>query len=399
VIAHIPAQCPVFRARMEAFSAGPIDVAVLGGYNAIMATARLADVMSSAPQPEMADQARAGVAMMNLPTNADPPLAFDYRAVIDPFVSPDAVTELEPRVRRLAGQLADRFIERGSADAVQELAQPLTAMLTMWLTGLPEEKWRRYSDCIHRLLWRDGDLPALAAEIGGVQAELREDIRRLRADPSSTGVIGASRDARVDGRPIEPWEVEGLIWLLLLGGVDTTQALVGGALVFLGRNDGHRRQLIGSPTLLPSAIEEFLRFHAPVLATPRVVAQDIKVEGVSLRKGERALLCWAAANRDPATFERPNEVVFNRPTNRHLTFSVGPHRCLGLHVARMEIRVILEEVLRRCSAFQLVERELVFAPDVGIIYGYKAVPLTFPSGTRESPPDARLERLLLGVLT
>ncbi len=143
--------------------------------------------------------------VMNLPTNANPPLAFEYRNVIDPFVSPRAAAALAPRIRNLVTRLTDRFIERGSVDIVKELAQPLTAMLTMWVTGLPEEKWFRYSDCIHRLLWRDGDRAQLTAEIAGVQREMAEDIARLRADPDSTGVIGASRDAQIEGRSIEPW--------------------------------------------------------------------------------------------------------------------------------------------------------------------------------------------------
>jgi cytochrome P450 len=398
VISHIAERCPVFHAHMEAFSPAPIDVAVVGGYEAIMATGRYADIMSSAASPEMLAAAKAGETIMNLPTNANPPLAFEYRNVIDPFVSPRAAAALEPRIRALVTRLTDRFIERGSVDIVTELAQPLTAMLTMWVTGLPEEKWFRYSDCIHRLLWRDGDRAALAAEIAGVQQEMTADIARLRADPNSTGVIGASREAQIEGRPIEVWEVQGMLWLLLVGGVDTTQALTGSAMVFLGRNPGHRQQIIDKPEIIPDAVEEFLRFNAPVLATPRVLARDVEVEGVQLKQGERALLCWAAANRDPAAFERPNEVIFDRPSNRHLTFSVGPHRCLGSHVARLEIRAMLEEVFRRLPDFRLVEDKLVFAPDVAIIYGYKAVPITFTPGKRELPPEPELERLLTPMM-
>jgi len=398
VISHIPAHCPVFRANMEAFSPGPIDVVVLGGYDAIWRTARDADVMSSKPPPEMVAAAKARLAPMNLPTNADPPLAFEYRRIVEPFVGPHAAAAFEPRVRDLVNRLIDRFIERGCVDIVQELAQPLTAMLTMWVAGLPETKWFFYSDCIHRFLWRDGDVTALFAEMAAVQQELREDIGRLRADPASGGVIGATRTAAIEGRPVEDWEVDGMLWLLLLGGVDTTQALTGSATVFLGRNPEHRQQLLDRPELLPNAIEELLRFHAPVLSTPRTVASDVEVAGVSLKAGERALLCWAAANRDPAVFERPNEVDFERANaHRHLTFSAGPHRCLGLHVARMEIRVMLEEILRRLPDFQLDEEGLAFAPDVAIIYGYKAVPIRFSPGRRERAPDPGLEALLAGT--
>ena len=400
VISHIPVHCPVFRANMEAFSPGPIDVVVLGSYDAILKTARDAEIMTSKPPPEMVEAAKARVMPMNLPTNADPPLAFEYRRIVEPHVGPHAAAALEPRVRNLVNRLIDRFIERGSVDIVRDLAQPLTAMLTMWVAGLPEDKWFRYSDCIHRFLWRDGDTMALFGEMASVQAELRADITRLRADPSSDGVIGATRTAQIEGRPVEEWEIDGMLWLLLLGGVDTTQALTGSAMVFLGRNPNHRQQILDRPEILPNAIEELLRFHAPVLSTPRTVASDVEVEGVALKAGERALLCWAAANRDPAVFERPNEVDFTRSnSSRHLTFSIGPHRCLGLNVARMEIRVMLEEIFRRLPDFQLVEDQLAFAPDVAIIYGYKSVPIRFTPGRRESPVDPALEHLLEPIAT
>lgn len=297
-------------------------------------------------------------------------------------------------MNQLVRKLNDRMIEKGSLDIVQDIAQPLTAILTMWVTGLPEEKWFFYSDLIHRMLWRDGDPMAIQAEMAQYREVLRTDIRRIRADPDATGVLGATREAKIDGRPIEEWEVEGMIMLLLLGGVDTTQALTGSAMVFLGRNPGHRQQIIDNPEILPEAIEEFLRFNAPVLGTPRTFAQDVEVDGMKIKAGEKALVCWAAGNRDPAAFEAPNEVRFDRPTNRHLTFSVGPHRCLGSHVARMEIRVMLEEVFRLYPDFALVEAGLQFAPDVGVIYGYKAVPLTFTPGTRVLPTDFALEALL-----
>jgi len=394
LISYIPEKCPVFKSHMEAFSLGPIDVAVIGGYDAIMASARFAEVMSNLAPPERFEAAKARIEPVDLPTAVDPPLSFEYRRIMEGFVSPKAANDLEPRVRELATKLIDRFIEKGSGDIVKDLAQPVTAMLTMWVSGLPEEKWRLYSDCIHRHLWRDGDLANLNAEIHAMQAELRADITRLRADPAAEGVIGATRGALVEGRPIEEWEVEGMLWLLLLGGVDTTQALIGSAAVFLGRNQGHRQQIIDNPAILPDAIEEFLRFNAPVLGTRRVVARDIELEGVQLKKGEHALLCWAAANRDPKMFERPNEVIFDRAEKRHLTFSVGPHRCMGSHTARMEIRVMLEEILRRLPDYRLVEDKLEFAPDVAIIYGYKAVPVTFPPGPRLCPSDPLFDSLL-----
>lgn len=394
VISRMPTQCPAMMAHMECFSADPIDVAVLSGYEALMATARDYQVLSSAARPEHLAAAKAGAEPLSLPPYSDPPTSLDYRKIINPYVTPGAVAELEPRIRRLVSGLVDRFIERGEADLVRDLAQPVTALVTMWVAGLPEEKWRFYSEPIHRMLWRDGDMAAIQAEKRAALDELSRDIDRTHADRDAQGVIAATREALVDGRAIERWEIEGLVWLLLVGGVDTTQALFGSAGVFLGRHDAHRRQLIEDPALIPDAVEEFLRFHAPVLGTPRRAARDIEVEGVKIAKGTEVLACWAAANRDPAAFDRPNEVIFDRPENRHMTFSVGPHRCMGSNVARLELRAMLEEVLARLPDFELVERDLVFAPDVAVIYGYKNVPVTFTPGPRKGEPDSALEGLM-----
>lgn len=395
LVSHIPGNCPVFVAHMECFSPAAIDVAVIGGYNALMATARDYHILSSAPEPDVLAAAKAQEGSpMSLPPYADPPTSLEYRRIIDPFVAPSAARALEPKIRDLITGLVDCFIESGSADLVTDLAQPLTAILTMWVAGLPEEKWRFYSDPIHRMLWRDGDPAKIQADVMVEVEELRKEIKRIHADPNGSGVIAATRDQMIEGRPIEDWEIEGIIWLLMVGGVDTTQALFGSASVFLGRNPAHRQQLIDNPDIMPNAVEEFLRFHAPVLGTPRRLAADIEVEGVKLKKGTAALACWAAANRDPAVFENPNEVVFDRPENRHLTFSVGPHRCLGSNVARLELQAMMEEVFKRLPDFKLVEDGLVFAPDVAVIYGYKNVPVTFTPGKRVNDDITKYEKLM-----
>ncbi|MET0986441.1 MAG: cytochrome P450 [Steroidobacteraceae bacterium] len=393
IISYLPTNCPVFKATSH-FGLQPEPATMIASYEGIMQTARDYRIMSSAPTEQELALAKARLAPLTLPSFSDPPTQLDYRRIIQPFVSPKAAMAMRAEVHDLVTKLIDRFIERGSMDLVQDIAQPLSAIVTMRVTGLPIEKWHYYSDPVHRLLWRDGDQVALRTELAALLQELRAEISRQRNSPEATGVMATLKDKQVDGRPIEEWEVEGMIWLMILGGVDTTQALLGSAFVHLGRSALHRQQLIDDPAIIPDAIEEYLRFNAPVLFTRRRTMVDTQVEGHQLRAGETTLMCWAAANRDPRAFANPNEVDFNRENKQHLTFSVGPHVCLGAHVARMEMRVVVEEVFKRLPDFKLDEPNLVFAPDVGLIYGYKAVPVSFTPGAKSGSDLTEVNRLV-----
>lgn len=380
IVGYLPTACPVFHTDMTLFRQGldPVKMAFVSGYAEIMDTARDYTIMSSRRAQPTGPDGNPGV----LPSADDPPRSLEYRRFVDPFVAPKAVAAMEPRIRKLISDLTDVFIEKGEGDLVQDLAQPLTATVTMWLTGLPEDKWFFFSDPIHRMLWQDGDPMQLQKDGDAMYAEMTKEILRQKDDPADYGVIAHLWKQEVEGRPIELWEIEAIVRLMLLGGVDTTQALLGSAFVFLGRNPKHLQELYDDPSLLPNAIEEFLRFHAPVLSTPRLAMRDVKLGENTIEKGEVTLMCWAAANRDPAQFDHPNEVDFHRPHNRHMTFSVGPHRCLGSNLARLEIAGTMEEVFRRMPDFKLKEDELVFAPNVQIIYGYKSVPVTFTPGKK-----------------
>ena len=228
---------------------------MIASYQGIQQTARDYKIMSSAPTQQEVELAKARIAPITLPSSSDPPTHLDYRRIIEPFVSPKAVVAMRNEVHDLVTKLIDRRVEKGSMDLVQDIAQPLAAIVTMRVTGLPLDQWHYYSDPVHRLLWRDGDQMALQSEIAALHQELRAEISRQRNSPDPSGLRATLKDKQVDGRPIEEWEVEGMIWLMILGGVDTTQALLGSAFVHLGRSLEHRQQIIANPAIIPAAIE------------------------------------------------------------------------------------------------------------------------------------------------
>lgn len=318
-----------------------------------------------------------------IPIIMDPPRSRAFRKLMDPKFSPKVFAALEADIRRLATERIDGFIERGEGDLVADLAQPLTAIMTLRIGGLPVDEWREYSDPIHRAIWGDGKPLELYQGRMGVTAKVREQVRQQRQNPVPGGLIEYLLNCAIDDRPLEDWEVVAIIDLLLDGGVDTTQALLGSAFIFLGRNPRQRRRLMDEPGLLPDATEEFLRLFAPQQGLARTVTKDVEVGGAKMKKGDKVFLCWASGNRDESEFERADQAVFEREHNRHMTFGMGFHRCMGSNLARTEIRVCLEEVLARLPDYELVEEGVQSAPDVGVVYGYKKVPVRFQPGERK----------------
>ena len=180
----------------------------------------------------------------------------------------------------------------------------------------------------------------------------------------------------VDGQPVPVNHVVGTCNLLLVAGIDTTWSSIGSALWHLASHDDDRRRLVEDPSLLPVAVEELLRAYSPVTMA-RLVSQEVEMGGRTLRPGERVLLPFPAANRDPAAFEQADEVIIDRARNRHIAFGVGIHRCAGSNLARMEMRVSLEEWLARIPEFHLEDPDAVTWAG-GQVRGPRHLPVVFP---------------------
>jgi hypothetical protein len=181
---------------------------------------------------------------------------------------------------------------------------------------------------------------------------------QVRRETPGDDLLSALLHTEVEGGPIEPTIVLGMAMLTLIAGIDTTWSAIGSALWHLATHDDDRRRLVAEPTLMTTAVEEFLRAYSPVTMA-RVVTEDVMFQGCPMRTGDKVLMNFPAANRDPLAFDRADEVVLDRAANRHVAFGLGIHRCAGSNLARMELRVAIEEWLARIPSFHLEEGQRV----------------------------------------
>jgi len=318
-----------------------------------------------------------------VPGDLDPPHSYVYRRLLEPLVTPAALTALEPFVRQVARELVDGFIANGEADLVQDLAVPLTAIVTLRITGLPQKDWPNYVAERRQMnaepLPPEVEMRRINERFTWSRQAFLEAIERQRREPIAGSLIARLIEARIDGRPLEEWEYIAMLINFVVGGLETTQALLGSAWVHLARHSGQRADLAANPALMPGAVEEMLRFFNPQPGLIRVATRDTEIGGVPVRQGEKVLMSWASANRDEDIFPDADTFDFRRKPNRHLTFGAGAHHCLGANLTRLEARVCMDEVLRRLPDYRLVEEGIERMPDCSTLYGYLSVPVTFTS--------------------
>jgi cytochrome P450 len=332
----------------------------------------------------------APVESLNIPLGMDPPEFNEWRRMLNPYFSPQKAESRVAEMRALVTELIDEFVESGRADLYPALLSPFPARLTCRILGLPEEDWHFFADPVHDSLQSRKVQTGEGASYGAGHNPAMQDavmrmveIARERRDSGGEDVLSFLGRAEIYGRPLREFEMAGICTVLLGGGVDTTTNAIGVALVEISRRPELRRQLVDDPSLIPAVIEEVLRMWAPFQGLARRVMGEVEIGGCPLHEGDRVMLLWASANRDRAEFDRPDEVVVDRAANRHLAFGLGPHRCIGAHFARAEMRVALEEVIRRLLDFAVVEDGLELQEDCGLIYGYRRVPVVFTPGRRE----------------
>jgi cytochrome P450 len=286
------------------------------------------------------------------PLTSDPPEHKLHRDVLMPYFLPKRIAGYEPFIRDRARQLAGALAARGGGDVVADYAQHLTiAVLTRMLGVPPGEQFTDWMIRMIRVGPKDQAVRAQAVgEILGYLGGLLDERETEPRDDLITYLAGAE----IDGKPLSRKHKIGSAFLILIAGADTTWSAIGASLWHLASNDADRRRLVADPGLLDTAAEEFLRVYAPV-SVGRLARQNSELHGRRIPAGDRVLLAFAAANRDPAVFEDPDEIRIDRRRNRHLTFGSGGHRCLGSNLARLELRVTLEEWLRVMPEFALTD--------------------------------------------
>jgi len=312
-----------------------------------------------------------------------------FRDLLNPRLGPRMAESFRARARSFADALIDRVIERGEMDLVQDLTSPLTALVTMELVGFPLVEWRAFADPLHQLVYMDKsspEFPAAVAAMDALQQRISEAIEENRANPGDH-LIGYLVQGEIDGAPIGDADLHGMIFNILSGGVDTTTALTSNALVYLWRHPDKRAALVADRSLLTAAREEFIRFFSPVHGTARTARAETRIGDQTLAPGERVMLLWAAANRDPAFFDRPDELDIGRSPNRHVGFGAGIHRCIGSFLARMMFEEMVNTMFDRLPDYDVREALARPYPTVSPINGWIDIPISFTPGPRLSAVD------------
>jgi cytochrome P450 len=286
------------------------------------------------------------------PITSDPPEHRPARMVLLPPFTPDAIKRLEPRARALANELIDKFASRGSADAAVEYAQEIPVRLIAHMLGLPESDGDLYRRWIKMVL-EDGitDVSIAVKASTEMQQYFMGYVEERKRKPGED-LISYLLGVKANGQPLTPENVIGSLRLLLIAGIDTTWSGIGSCIWHLAQHPQDRRRLVAEPQLMPTAIEEFLRAYAPVTMA-REVVKEASINGCTFKPGQMVLLSFPAANRDPAMFPDADKVLIDRKENRHAAFGLGIHRCVGSNLARMEMTVAVEELLKRIPEFRL----------------------------------------------
>lgn len=338
--------CPVFRSP---------EAVVLSSLSDIEMALKRTDLFAS-----NMDAINLGNVRPLIPLQIDPPEHAKYRRVLDPLFTPRQMARLESGVTARVNEMIDRFADRGECDFHTEFAVPLPCEVFLQLLGLPLE------DLEQLLVWKDGVIrpegaegladhgPAAAPTAREIYAyfdrAIDDHIDRPRDD-----VLSALIAAEIpgEGRALSREELLDVCFLFLIAGLDTVTDSLDCFFVYLARHPDQRRLLVEQPEILPSAIEELLRWETPVPGVIRVAMQDVEVAGCPIQKGERVSPLLGAANTDPAEFSDPEAVNFLRQPNRHRAFGAGPHRCLGSHLARLELRIAMGEFHKRIPDYEI----------------------------------------------
>jgi cytochrome P450 len=322
-----------------------------------------------------------------IPLQIDPPDHAKYRRILDPLFTPREMARRETQVAELVNEMIDRFADRGECDFHQEFAVPLACTVFLQLLGLPLrdlDKFLAWKDGVIRpegaIDWddrHDASAPVALEIYEYFDLAIDDHIANPRDDVLSAMIAATLReDGDGEAKRLSREELLDICFLFLIAGLDTVTDSLDCFFVYLARHPEHRHQLIEQPDILPHAIEELLRWETPVPGVARVAMQDIEVAGCPISKGERVSPLLGAANTDPAEFPNPELVDFARSPNRHRAFGGGPHRCLGSHLARMELRVALREFHRRIPDYDIPPgTELKYT---AALRSVEALPLTFP---------------------
>ncbi|MGW5657353.1 cytochrome P450 [Streptomyces humi] len=310
-----------------------------------------------------------------IPEMLDPPTHSVWRRLLGRYFSPGTVAAKEPEVRRIAAEMIDELKDRDGADVLDEFARRFPTLVFMRLMGLPEEDlptflaWNR--EILHLPHGEDPDGARQLTAMRAVSAYFEEQIA-LRREAPRDDLLSHAMTWTIDDEPIDDPDMLAFCVLMFQAGFDTVPISIGWALYHFATHPEQRAEILADPSLIPTGVEETLRVYSFVVPA-RKATKDVEIGGCPVRAGEMVMLPLAVTNRDPGRYENPREVDLHRKATNHIAFGSGPHRCLGSHLARLELNVAIEEWHRRIPDYRLAPGQELWQH--GNMYGLKSLRL------------------------
>ena len=311
----------------------------------------------------------------NPPITADPPEHQPFRRLILPFFSPRAVEGHLPYTQDLCNSLIDGFAGKGRADAAADYAQQITPRVIAHVLGIDPARAGDFVEWVRGILELGQTQPEMRIKYRGIIRDFFQEMVTERRKHPRGDAISTLIEAEVEGEKLDDYKVVGVCFLLLVAGIDTTWSSISASLLHFATHPEDQARLRAEPELLQTAVEEMLRFYSPV-TMGRKVMEPVEFGGVEMKPGDKVLLNFPGANRDPAAFEKPDEVILDRKRNRHMAFGLGIHRCAGSNLARMEMQVALRTWFERIGPFELEDPDAVTWAG-GQVRGPRTVPVRF----------------------
>jgi cytochrome P450 len=365
------------------------DVWTLLRYDDVHAALRDPDTFSSRSVlhvyqgPKLVDAAEADAVRGMIPEELDPPEHTKYRQLLTPLFAPQVVEGLEPMIRAWCVELIESFVARGHCDLNTEFARQYPTMIFLRLMGLPKDGVGDFLDTVHDRIREAtstglSESQSMSAAYIMAMAEYMNTVLDERRAERQDDIVSYLLEVEVDGRPLDETELEQICTLLYAAGLDTVAGELGYMFLHLAQHPEHRALVTEEPERIPAFVEETLRMYS-IVTTNRIVTRDVEFAGCPMKAGDRVLLSMPAADRDPRQFPDAATFDLDRDSNRHIAFAAGPHRCLGSHLARLELRIAVEEWHRRIPEYALAPgAEVTF--HVGGVAGVDALRLEWPVG-------------------
>ncbi|HVA42422.1 MAG TPA: cytochrome P450, partial [Acidimicrobiales bacterium] len=315
-----------------------------------------------------------------IPLMIDPPEHKKYRVLLDPYFAPRHMAKLEEGITTLVNGLIDQFVDKEGCEFTSEFAVPMPCTAFLELLGLPLEDLDFFLHIKEGIVRGHGkhDMTEAAearAESGRACYDYFEKVLDRLQEERGTGLLCDLLEAEVDGVRLTREEIMDICFLFILAGLDTVTDSLCCFFNYLAEHPDQRQQIVDDPDVIPSVVEELLRWESPVAGVARIVTRDDEIRGCPVHKGDSVLVFVGAANTDPEAIERADVVDFDRTANRHYAFGGGIHRCLGSHLARLELRVALREWHKRIPNYRVAEgAELVWTPMLRSVH---QLPLVF----------------------